>query len=73
MRQWRRSCASAPEIARVFSLISLQLGNDVMVAVKAQLHRGSAPTEETINAIEAAFKQRFPQVRWSFFEPDTAD
>ena len=34
---------------------------------------GGVPTEETINVIEAAFKQRFPQVRWSFFEPDTTD
>jgi len=64
-----------PEIARVFSLITLQLGNDIMVAVKAQLQRGTTggETEESINAIETAFKQRFPQVRWSFFEPDNAD
>jgi hypothetical protein len=27
----------------------------------------------SINTVEAAFRQHFPQVRWSFFEPDEAD
>jgi cation diffusion facilitator family transporter len=64
-----------PEIRRVFNVITLQLGNDVMVAVKAQM----APTESSgklvscINTVEAAFRQKYPQVRWSFFEPDEAD
>jgi cation diffusion facilitator family transporter len=61
------------EIARVFNLITLQLGNDLMVAVKVQLHRGGLPTEDAINRVEAELKQRFPQVKWSFFEPDHAD
>jgi cation diffusion facilitator family transporter len=61
-----------PEIARVFSLITLQLGNDLMVAVKAQLNRSSAEKEDVINGIEKALKQQFPQVKWSFFEPDNA-
>jgi cation diffusion facilitator family transporter len=61
-----------PEIARVFSLITLQLGNDLMVAVKAQLNRSSAEKEDVINCIEKALKQQFPQVKWSFFEPDNA-
>lgn len=64
-----------PEIARLFSLITLQLGNDVMVAVKAQLQGVSASpgVEATINALEAAFRRQFPQVRWCFFEPDISD
>ena len=61
-----------PEIARVFSLITLQLGNDLMVAVKAQLNRSSTEKEDAINNIEKALKQQFPQVKWSFFEPDNA-
>jgi hypothetical protein len=28
---------------------------------------------DDINRVEAAFKERFPEVRWSFFEPDTSD
>jgi cation diffusion facilitator family transporter len=67
--------AARPEIARVFSLITLQLGDDLMVAVKVQLQHsntGTAP-EQSINNVEAALKLSFPQVKWSFFEPDTVD
>jgi len=66
---------SRPEIARVFNLITLQLGSEIMVAVKAQM-RGNLSDRgvvEAINAVEAAMKQRFPEIRWSFFEPDVAD
>jgi cation diffusion facilitator family transporter len=61
------------EIARVFSLITLQLGNDLMVAVKVQVRRGGPSIEDSINRIESELKRRFPQVKWSFFEPDVAD
>lgn len=66
---------SRPEVARVFHLITLQLGNDVMVSVKVQMAQaGSAPELiNSINAVEAAFQESFPQVRWSFFEPDDKD
>ncbi|NCT66994.1 MAG: cation diffusion facilitator family transporter [Rhodanobacteraceae bacterium] len=64
-----------PEIARVFNLITLQLGNDVMLAVKAQMSGDSAThgVIDAINAVEKDLKARFPEVRWSFFEPDVAD
>lgn len=64
-----------PEVERVFNLITLQLGPDVMVAVKAQM-RGELSGSEliaAINRVEAAMKERFPEIRWSFFEPDVAD
>jgi cation diffusion facilitator family transporter len=61
-----------PDVARVFSLITLQLGNDLMVAVKAQLNQSSAAKEDVINLIERELKSQFPQVKWSFFEPDNA-
>jgi cation diffusion facilitator family transporter len=61
-----------PDVARVFSLITLQLGNDLMVAVKAQLNQSSAAKEDVINTIERELKSQFPQVKWSFFEPDNA-
>ena len=46
-----------------------------MVAVKARMSDFDTPIEmiEAINAIEAEFKQRFPNVLWLFFEPDVAD
>jgi cation diffusion facilitator family transporter len=64
-----------PEIARVFHLITLQLGNDVMVSVKVQMAEGANVPAllESINRVESEFRQRYPQVRWSFFEPDTRD
>jgi divalent metal cation (Fe/Co/Zn/Cd) transporter len=63
-----------PEITRVFNLITLQLGNDVMVSVKVQMAATTvASLVESINRVEAEFRQRYPQVRWSFFEPDAQD
>jgi len=64
-----------PEIARVFNVITLQLGVDVMVAIKAEM-RGDLCARalvEAINAVEGDLKARFPEIRWSFFEPDVAD
>lgn len=64
-----------PEVAQVYNLITLQMGPDVMVAVKARM----APTPDSlsliqaINTVEAAMKAQFGDVRWSFFEPDVAD
>lgn len=63
------------EIAEVYRLITLQLGPDVMVAIKARM-QGAASGDEliaAINAVERDLKARFAQVRWSFFEPDIAD
>ena len=64
-----------PEVARVFNLITLQLGAEVMVAVKAEMNGDPSNQNivDAINAVEAAMKARFPQIRWSFFEPDVAD
>lgn len=62
-----------PEVKQVFSLITLQLGNDIMVSVQAELADSAASTADAvacINRIEADMRARFPDVRWSFFEPD---
>ena len=62
-----------PEISRIFSLITLQMGNDIMVAVQAEMADPSASTATSIariNRVESALKAAFPDVRWSFFEPD---
>jgi cation diffusion facilitator family transporter len=64
--------AARPEVVRVFSLITLQLGPDVMLAVKAEMAPGTDPVA-AINAVEHDLKARFPVVRWSFFEPDVVD
>jgi len=61
-----------PEVAEVLNLITLQMGADVMVAVKARM-QPTASLIDAINTVEAAMKAEFDDVRWSFFEPDNAD
>jgi len=64
-----------PEVRKVFNVITLQMGPDVMVAVQACLGDDlpSAELVRRINAIEADLRAQFPDVRWSFFEPDDSD
>jgi cation diffusion facilitator family transporter len=64
-----------PEIKRVFNVITLQLGPEIMVAIKAEMNRFLSPKDmiDDINNVEARFKQQFPDVRWCFFEPDVRD
>jgi len=71
-QQIREFLDSRPEIAKVISVITLQLGNEVMVSVQAQMREehSVAGLTEQINTVERAMKQAFPEVRWSFFEPD---
>ena len=63
------------EVAEVLNLITLQMGTDVMVAVKARMQptTGDLQLIAAINIVEAAMKAEFDEVRWSFFEPDLAD
>ncbi len=63
------------EIAEVLNLITLQMGPDVMVAVKARMHDSvdNRSMIQAINTVEADMKANFSDVRWSFFEPDFAD
>jgi cation diffusion facilitator family transporter len=67
--------SARPEIAEVFSLITLQLGTELMVAVKVKMNLMESGTKmiEEINRVEADMKAAFPQIRWSFFEPDIED
>ena len=64
-----------PEVARVFNMITLQLGPDVMVSIKAEMkpELSALGLIEATNAVERDLKARFPEIRWSFFEPDIAD
>jgi len=72
--QMRTFLEARPEIARVFNLITLQLGNEVMVAVKARMRAADAGAlVAQVNAVEQAMQAEFPDVRWSFFEPDVSD
>jgi cation diffusion facilitator family transporter len=70
--QMRRFLDARPEIGNVISLITLQMGNDVMVAVQAEMReeQSAQSLAQQINEVERALKREFPDVRWSFFEPD---
>ena len=73
--QMLRFLEAQAEIDQVFNLLTLQLGKDVMVAVKAKMVKMDS-AEALVNAVnhcEVALKQAFPQVLWLFFEPDITD
>jgi len=62
-------------IDEVYNLLTLQLGNDVMVAIKARMTPQSSDTDliHAINKCEEIFRHAFPEVVWCFFEPDLKD
>jgi cation diffusion facilitator family transporter len=63
-----------PEITRIISLITLQWGKHVVVAVQAEMidYASGRAMIDAINIIEEDLQHAFPQVRWVFFEPDIA-
>ena len=70
----RRFIEQRQEVARVLRMITLQLGGNVMVAVKVHMRDESATAMVgSINRIEAAVREAFPDVQWLFFEPDVTD
>lgn len=62
-----------PEIEEVLNLITLQLGPQIMVAVKVRMaEKESADIMiQAINSCEKELRAAFPAVQWVFFEPDT--
>lgn len=61
-----------PEIHTIYSMLTLQMGDDVLVSVKARMHTSGSEEQmvKNINACEAALRAAFPQILWLFFEPD---
>lgn len=61
-----------PDVAKVLNLVSLQMGNDVMVALKVRMKPLGTDIAllEAINRTEVAFRKAYPQVAFLFFEPD---
>lgn len=70
--QMREFLEGRAEIVRVINLITLQLGNDALVSVQAEMREQQSvrALTEQIDLVERAFKAEFPEVLWSFFEPD---
>ena len=63
------------EVAEVYNLLTLQMGEGIMLAVKARMKETASATAmiDAINRVETDLRLAFPSVRWSFFEPDTRD
>ncbi len=68
----RRFLAARPEVAELYNVLTLQLGEGIMLAVKARMHEtgGAAALIDAINRVEADLRAAFPAVQWCFFEPD---
>ena len=66
---------SQAPVDEVLNVVTLQMGADVMVAVKARMKTMGSEVKlvEAVNRTEMAFKQKFPQVAFLFFEPDVRD
>ena len=64
-----------PEVTRIISLITLQWGKHIVVAVQAEMidYPSGRAMIDAINVIEEDLQNAFPQVRWVFFEPDVAN
>jgi len=61
-----------PEIEKVYNVITLQLGPEIMVAVKAGMKKVNSTRQliNNINTIETELKRKNSAIRWVFFEPD---
>lgn len=61
-----------PEVDHVINLITLQWGEQLMIAVQAKMQPQSSDMAliDAINVVEASVQERWPQAKWCFFEPD---
>jgi divalent metal cation (Fe/Co/Zn/Cd) transporter len=68
----RRFVTNRPEVAELFNLITLQLGDKILLAVKARMResRDAPRLIGDVNRLEADLRRAFPQIQWLFFEPD---
>jgi cation diffusion facilitator family transporter len=67
--------AAEPGIEKLYRAITLQMGPQVMLAVKVRMAPGQSHAQavECINRLERNIKAKFPEVAWLFVEPDIAD
>jgi cation diffusion facilitator family transporter len=62
-------------IKEIFNIITFQLGPDVMLAAKIRLKDNIGINEVCliINNLEKQIKKNYPEIKWSFIEPDIKD
>ena len=71
----RAEVTADPDIVELLNAITMQMGPDVMLALKVRV-RGGLSIEaavERLNALERRIKTKFPEVAWCFVEPDVTD
>ncbi len=67
--------AGDTDIQRVFNVITVQMGAQVMLAAKIRLreHLDVGQASAAINRLEARLQSQFPEIAWCFIEPDVED
>ncbi len=67
--------AAEPGIEHLFRAITVQMGPQVMIAVKVRMTPGLSIEQaiEGLNRLERNIKAKFPEIAWCFVEPDIAD
>jgi cation diffusion facilitator family transporter len=70
--QIRNLLEARPEVEEILNLITIQLGSQIMVAVKVKMTQVETVDllVANINTCELELKKAIPAVQWSFFEPD---
>lgn len=68
----REFLVARDEIDELLGLLTMQLGDRAMVAIKARMvdPGSAAKLIDAINTVEVAFRREFPDTQWLFFEPD---
>jgi cation diffusion facilitator family transporter len=68
----RAHIEARPEVASVIHLITLQWGEQLMIAVQAKMQPQASDIAlvDAINAVEDSIQAKWPHAKWCFFEPD---
>ena len=68
----RRHVDERDEVVSVISMITLQWGDAIVVAVQAEMapQPSASAMVDAINRVEDSIQTRWPAVKWVFFEPD---
>jgi cation diffusion facilitator family transporter len=71
----RAQIEASDGIEDLLNAITMQLGPQVMLAVKVRMTPGLSIEKavENLNQLERSIKASFPEVKWCFVEPDVAD
>jgi cation diffusion facilitator family transporter len=68
----KKMLEARPEVEEILNLITMQLGPQIMIAVKGKMAKVDSVEQliNNINACESEIKNKYPAVQWVFFEPD---